>query len=79
MNTVMPPVAADKVVFIATCAAHGTSSAIVHAQGAARVEAIPAEPQGEGAQHNQWKIVDFKTNTLPSLQDSRSDPCEVPR
>ena len=39
---------------------HGTSSAIVHAQGAARVEAIPAEPQGEGAQHNQWKIVDFK-------------------
>ena len=39
---------------------HGTSSAIVHAQGAARIEAIPAEPQGEGAQHNQWKIVAFE-------------------
>ena len=32
----------------------------MHAQGAARIEAIPAEPQGEGAQHNQWKIVAFK-------------------
>ena len=47
---------------------------VVHAQGAAGVEAVPAEPQGEGAQDHEGQVVSLEffgvgEATLARLQD----------